>query len=158
VVDLGPVDLATKKGHRYSLAGLPAVEMVVGLEVTTASIDERLPETRPLNALVELVLVNSRHETVIRERERLANWTWGAASSQQFRAFVYRRGDAREQPRGPGVIGFERLGVKADSGWGSYFQPGRDERYVLTVSILEPATAAQRLSVKVLVKGGGWKS
>lgn len=158
LLDLGSVDLATKSEQRYSMAGLPPVEMVVGLEVTAAFIDERFPESRPVDALIQIVLVNSRNELVIRERERLARWAWAGPAAQEFRAFVYRRGDVREQSLGSGVIGFERLGVRTDGGWGSYFQPRRGERYLLTFSILEPASVGHRYSVRLLVKGGGWKT
>ena len=158
LLDLGPVDLATKSERRYSMAGLPPVEMVVGLEVTAAPIGERSRESRPVDALITIVVINSRNELVIREREHLARWTWETSSSQEFRAFVYRRGDVREQSLGSGVIGFERLGVRTDGGWGSYFQPRRGERYLLTLSVLEPASAGQRYSVRLLVTGGGWKT
>lgn len=158
VLDLGPVDLSTKRGYRYLIAGLPPVEMVVGLEITAPSSDERLSDTRPIDALVEIVLVNGRDESVIHEHERLTQWTWSASASAESRAFVYRRGDAKELSRGSGVVGFERLGVRADAGWGSYFQPRRGERYLLTFSILEPASVGQRYSVRLHVKGGGWKS
>jgi len=140
------------------MTDLPTVEMVVGVEITAPSSDERLSETRPVNALVEMVLVNSRNESVIRERERLAQWTWSTAAPAEFRAFVYRRGDARERSLGSGVVGFERLGVRVDGGWGSCFQPRLGERYLLTFSILEPAPVGQRYSVTLQVKGGGWKS
>ena len=157
-LDLGPVDLETKGEHRYSMAGLPAVEMTVGLDVIAGFSDARLAESRPIRALIEMVLVNGRDEVVIRERGRPAQWTWGTASSQEFRAFVYRRGAVREQSLGSGLIGFERLGVQADGGWGSYFLPSHGERYRLTLSVLEPAPVGQRYSVRLLVKGGGWKS
>ena len=158
LLDLGPVDLSTKNQRQYSMAGLPSVEMVVGFEVVAPSSDGQLLGSRPVDALVEIVLINIGNEPVIRQRERLDRWTWSAASSQESRAFVYQRGHVRERSQGSGVITLERVGVRADGGWGSYFSPRDREMYILMLSVLEPASVSQGYSVRLLVKGGGWKS
>jgi hypothetical protein len=140
------------------MAGLPSAEMVVGFDVVAPSSEERLLTARPLDALVEIVLINSENQPVIRLRERLDRWIWSTASSRESRAFVYQRGDIRERSLGSGVITPERVGVRTDGGWGSYFRPRDGERYRLMLSVLEPASVGQRYSVRLFVKGGGWKS
>lgn len=158
VLDLGPVNLAAKGAYRYSMAGLPAVAMAVGLELADAYGDKNLSESRPVDALIEVVLLNSRGELVIRERGHLDTWGWEYSLAQQHRAFVGLSGKLQERSLGHGVIGYERLEVKADGGWGTIFKPRRGERYSLTLSVLEPSTSARAYTAKVLVQGGGWKS
>ena len=155
ILDLGPVNISDRGVYRYSIARLPSVEMIIGFDVIAPG-DEQLRKSRPLDALVEVILI--RGQVVIHERERLAQWTWSSSSSEESRAFVYRRGDVRERSLESGVIGFERLGVKADGGWGNYFRPRSGERYLLTLSVLEPARVDQHYVVRLLVKGGGWKA
>lgn len=157
VLDLGPVDL-TKEGERsYSMAGLPNVRMTVGVEITAVRY-ERLSETRPLTALVEVLVVNRKKEVVIHQRGELSQWSWESQLGEST-AFIYRGGEAREISRSAGgATRYELVGVRADHGWGTFFQPSPREKYVLTFSILKAGSILEGYGAKLKVKGGGWKS
>jgi hypothetical protein len=138
-VDLGPIDLS-KQGHfDYSMEGLSPCEMVVGFRTAQ----------RHLDAVVRMTLANDRGETVVAERGPLQSWVWTEPGY-----FVYQRGEDRDIPiPGQSSVRVERVGVRADGGWGSYFTPVRTHRYRLAIDVEHTATVEApqaRVSVECL--------
>ena len=132
--------------------------MIVGLDITAPSQDERVKESGPLDALVRVTLVNSRGEIVIEQAGHLRQWSWSHGTyviEKEHAAFVYRVGEVRQVPIGEGVYGGQWLGVRADGGWGTWFTSRSFEGYRLTLEVLEPAANGRRYQVRLLVVGGG---
>jgi hypothetical protein len=125
-VDLGSIDLS-KQGHfEFSMEGLSPCDMVVGIRTAQQHLD----------AVVRMTLANDRGETVIEEQGPLQSWVW-----MEPGYFVYRLGNDRDIPiPGQSSVRVERVTVRADGGWGSYFTPVRTHRYRLAIDVQQPAT------------------
>lgn len=155
VLDLGPIDLTRAGSVTFVMRHLPEVEFTAGLDVDEAAPHRTLFETRAHAGRIRLTLESADHRTIIAEEASLGLWIWsfGLGSSNSF---VYRRGVETEVPLGQGVSRHDRIGVKADGGWGTYFTPRSSERYTLTLAVLEPVPSPQR-STRLTLESGGWK-
>ena len=153
VLDLGSLDLAQVAQHRYRLAGLPNEEMVAGIEVIEA---EPNVDTRPNHpARVRLKLETDTGQIVMLEDDSLNSWVW-SYGLRDPKSFYYRSGQSREVPLRAGVTTYQRLGQKADSGWGTYFTPSQIRTYLLTLDVLVPEASPSR-PARLRIVGGGWK-
>jgi hypothetical protein len=122
------------------MRGLSSNEFVLGFRTTQ----------RPINATVRVALDNGRGKTVIAEESPLVDWVWSySVASEPRDYFVYRAGKEQEVPIGGGSVRLERLGVRADGGWGSYFHPVPSESYTLRLDVAQPAAAPTDLRVVV---------
>ena len=153
-VDLGAIDLTRVGSHSFVLAGLPGCQMTAGFKVRPLREEEKLLETEPLDAVVEMRLAR-RDAVVVDEQGRLSDWRWGGPMIAGSNAFVFQTGRSESIPIGSGLTQTKWLDVKADGGWGTTFTPHWLGHYDLTVSVKQPAT--QTYPVSLVVLGGGWK-
>lgn len=141
-LDLGPVDLTRTNTYIYRLVGLPDTEFVAGFEIIEAKPNNA--DERPSNpAIIRFVLENSNQAAVVSEDGPLDSWVWSYGRDQPL-SFLYRRGKEIEIPVGTGTYQLERVGVRADGGWGTYFTPTKGTIYTLTLSIVQPQQPPQR--------------
>jgi len=155
VLDLGHIDLTNRGEYRFLLAGLPSTTMTIGFQVGPSFAGEKTWQTKPLDARVEMKLNREDGSLVIIEGSRLPTWVWSYRVTD-LDSFVYRGGKDERVDLGNGSSTYRLLGVRADGGWGSYFDPRSLRRYRLAVRVLEPMTG-RRYPVRLLIKGGGWK-
>lgn len=153
VLDLGPVELTQLSQYRYRLVGLPDEEMVVGIEVIEA---EPNIDTRPNHpARVRLKVEARDGPVVLLEEAPMNSWVW-SYGLRDPKSFYYRTGEAREIPVRTGVMTYQRIGQRADAGWGTYFTPRKGATYLLTLDVLASDSAPSR-PARLKVVGGGWK-
>lgn len=134
-ITLGEIDLSAKGEYRYRLKGFSANEFTIGLQVTRlANGGAPIFFLKPFNADIRLRLRNERGEVVIDERANLDQWVWSGASAEPNKSHVYRRGRSVDIPVGRGFR-VERVGVRADDGWGTYFDPRVDGDYQLEIMV-----------------------
>ena len=129
-LDLGAIDISKQAEYRFRMKGLPASELLVGFQTAE----------RPTDGIVRLSLVNGRGQAVVIQRAALGEWVSTTAQGRPTAEyFLYRRGESRDEPAGPGTIKVVRVGVLADGGWGTYFHPHRGEEYRLEVRVERPS-------------------
>ncbi len=148
VVDLGSLDLSRAGRTTHILSDLPDETVVIGLDIRSSDPTLDVVEKGPLGTYLRLELVNGEGEVVIDERAPLENWVWSRRAGEAHRAFIYRSGTAKES---------RRLDVKADGGWGTYFEPRRESRYTLTTDVQPDVSLSGAFDARLLAKGGGWK-
>ena len=71
-------------------------------------------------------------------------------------AFLYFAGETRDIQVDEKTWRQERIGVLAENGWGTYFDPARDSTYRMTVRVLEPDPDASHFSAIVLLRGSNY--
>ena len=155
-VDLGRIDLTAAGEYDYRLAGLPAIESIVGVTVQEPRPQGDADWHRPA-ALIELTLRDAHERIVLSRHESLRQWVRSYAIGTPERAFLYQRGTQAEIPVAPGAVRVERFPIGTDDSWGTYFTPRRDERYTLHFTVEEPDPPADlhdtdvRLQVQAVV-------
>ena len=153
-IDLGPVDLTHLGTYTYRLVGLPDKELTVGFEIIEAK--PNTSDARPSNpSVVCLELKTSDDRTVVSEYGPLNAWVWSYSQNDPV-SFLYRYGEERHIPLKDGSIHTEKVGVKADGGWGTYFSPMRMATYTLTLNIVEAQQPPQR-PTRLQLHGRSWK-
>ncbi len=154
ILDLGQVKTGTES---YTLEGLPSVEFTVGLQIEDLGPEEAEAILKKHEAYVSLTLTTAEGESVFDQEGQLVNWVWTSGVGGLPGSFAYRRGEQREisQPDGGSVL--QRAGVGADRGWGTYFEPRRNEEYRLEVTARSPADFFSSHTVGLVARGGGWK-
>ena len=158
VATLARVELTRPSIFTMTLRGLPSERFTLGLDiVATKRQSAPLYEAHPIHSEIAVTVVDEQDEVVISERQPLAKWVWSGWAGDKGSSFVYLRGESRGVPISAGSVREESIGVKADGGWGTYFQPRRSATYRITLEGAVPdADAATYLATAVL-KGGGWK-
>jgi hypothetical protein len=158
-IELGEVDVRRISVSDFSLSGLPRTDFTVGLLASTALGDGAHLDSKPLSAVVKITLVNERSQVVISEEAPLDKWDWSSSVLSPSESFVYLRGEEDEQPLSAGAVSLHPIGLKADSGWGTYFKPRRFAAYTLTFAVTkpDPSSDADRYTVAAFIRGGGWK-
>ncbi len=155
VIDLGDIDLSSAKKYKFTLSGLPAVEMVVGLQIEPILNDKKGDsiDRREYNSLVRLELRNTLGELSIKEMSQLKEWIWSHSNNGDMKYFIYRKGEYKneEGERDP------RANLLANKGWGTYFLPRKNGKYNLIFEVIEPINISHKAQIKMIVKGGGWK-
>jgi hypothetical protein len=163
VLDLGEIDLASNQKYTYKMTNLPTEEMTIGFSIegfkNIQNQDNAVYFTRPVNALVRIILTNSKGNLVVNEMSYLSQWAWSGRASNYRESFVYLRGEEvkRKLSKGSDVVANDRIEVKPDGGWGTYFTPTSLTAYHLTIEIIEPAKNAKDYKAIVRLLGGGWK-
>lgn len=156
-IDLGPMDFTHLATMQFHLEGLPKQEYTVGFDVSSldsgqasnaAVRDAHMPDP-----LVELALRNEKGEVVLNQRGRLSDWVWSGALANLRSSYVYNRGEEREIRNNPATTESQRVGVKADGGWGTYFTPRRRGGYQLGLTIVEADPRAGSYAVNLHVRG-----
>ena len=148
-LDLGPVDLTAPGIRSYRLHNLPNAEFTVGLEIIESKPNQMdsVPPDHP--SLVRLELRNSNEQIAILEERSLDTWV-RSYSLGRVTSFLYCRGESREIPIGNGNTQGERLGVKADKGWGTYFTAERSSTYMIKFQVIDPRSAAKTVARLVM--------
>ena len=154
VLDLGLVELWTGGEHTFRLSGLPPTELTVGFQTGPTMSQERVWETKPLDAVVRLRVARADGSAVIDQTGRVSDWIWSTEGSGP-ESFVYVRGQREEIRLRNGNTTSRRLGEGQDGGWGTSFSPGLFQQYDLSLSVLVPCS--DRRAVRLVTKGGGWK-
>lgn len=148
-LDLGPVNLATPGIRTYRLHNLPSAEFAVGLEIVESEPIQQNSTRADHPGLVRLELRNSNNEFAILEEGRLNTWVRSHALTDVTSSFLYRRGESRDfAVDANGDTQSERLGTKAEKGWGTYFTARRSSTYVIKFQVIDPRlpmTTAARL-------------
>ena len=155
VVDLGPIDLGKGGEHHFVLVGLPSTTMTVGFQASPSLEREQIWQTKPLDAGVRLTLRRADGTVVIDENSRLPSWVWSSKATS-LESFISLAGLSERVELKSDLHTYRRLGVRADAGWGTSFDPDPMRRYDLAVRVWHPMTGRE-YPVRVVLKGGGWK-
>jgi hypothetical protein len=116
------------------MSNLPREEFVLGVLVTRpANVNAFLGDSRPLQAVVEVVLSDGNGKVLMRRRAPLKEWTWSVPSTNEY-AFIYGK-----------------------EGEPTYFTPPSRTDLQLSVRVSEPDAASDQYSPKLIAKSGGWK-
>ena len=158
-IDFGAVDFSTTSRHVFRFGKLPkAKSWMVGLAVEPEV--GRPAQDRLDDAVVSMLVTNERNESVIAERKRINDWVWELIGNNQVGigpSFVYLRGQSRDIPiDNNGTIRIENTGIKADGGWGTYFEPRHAGRYTLVLTVEAPDPSASHFSVHPVVYGSNY--
>ena len=151
LVTLGEIDLSQPTERVFHFSRVP-YEVFAGIRTPGA---ENVPK-----AGIRFILRNERGEIVFDEHHRLDSWDhrteaeFGAERSKtqpvKETTLFWRNGATREVPIGGGSVRIERLSVRADSGWGTHFEPRLFGRYELRAQVVAadptagPATVVLR--------------
>lgn len=125
---LGPVDLNKKNKVVFALEGLPQEAMCLGFDTSLSDRSAKIVENRS-DALIRVELVNEVGRALIRQEGRLDRWTWSYGAWEEYKSFVYLRGNERDR---------YFLDLRSDEASGSYFKPHTNGEYTLTVEVIEP--------------------
>jgi hypothetical protein len=151
-IDLGPVDLTQRGTYSYCLNRPPVVKWVIGLDVLEPVSNPPSDPRTKHRAKVRIRLETSDNHLVVLEEGPVETWRRSTGFGDQ-RSFYTRDGEGRELPLdGGGGTRYQRLGERADSGWGTYFNPRPDATYVLSLEVLEP-DPQPRQPARLLVYG-----
>lgn len=148
VIDLGPVDLSYPGTYTYNLSGLPKAELVASIEVSEEDTNTWEKE-RSYPVVVHMLLQNAQGETVIDENGSLDSWIRSFGTHNNL-SELYRSGEEREIVLPRGGTTSERVGLKSSSGWGTYFYSERNEKYRLSLTILE---SSMKRPARMIVAG-----
>jgi hypothetical protein len=148
-LDLGPVNLATPGIRTYRLHNLPGAEFTVGLEIIESKPIQLNSAPPNYPSLVRLELKNSNDQVAIFEEGTLDTWVRSYALGR-VTSFLYRRGESRDVPIGNGITQSERLGIKAEKGWGTYFTTRRSSTYIIKFQVIDPRSATATAARLVL--------
>ena len=154
IVTFGEIQLGKEGKYEFRASGLPPIEMVVGLTITFGSPVSDAAHDKPLTAFVGMELIDTRGRIVIKEEASLDEWVWSGGDDSK-ECFLYRRGKEREIRNGI-TSHYEWIGLKADSGWGTYFTPRRGGSYKLSLKVI-PGRLKEDIMAKLIIKSGGWK-
>ena len=158
VATLARVDLTHVSSYTITLLGLPSDRFILGLDIASSKPQSApLDEAHPIHAEIAVTVVDEKDEVVISERQPLAKWVWSGWAGDKGSSFVYLRGESRDVPISAGSVRVESIGVKADGGWGTYFQPRRSATYRITIEVAVPDADAAPYLATLVLKGGGWK-
>ena len=136
-IDLGAIDSTTTGSRSFNLAGLPHAQLYVGVEVVKTQSDPTESLKKSLNGQFSIVMTNGNGEVVMNERGQIQEWD--AFGGIGFRNTMFsRRGKAIEVPLPGGGTQGKPIGLKPSGGWGTVFDSEPNDRYELTVEILEP--------------------
>jgi hypothetical protein len=133
VLELGPLPLDKQLDASYDLVNLPSEEFVLGLQIAANTRSGIEAIRRSMDAVISVVLTDSRARTVFFQESNLRDWTWSIPSGVE-EAFVYRKGSS-----------------------GTYFTPEAHARYKLTIKVIVPDASGMSYSSALLAKSGGWK-
>jgi hypothetical protein len=153
-VQLGSLDLSRPAVSSYQLAGLPDTEFTLGIVIAQPKTSGDSVPIGAVHARVRMDLRDERNRSVVLTDGKLADWTWSSDLKRWTNAFVYQRGEARERDLGNGTTRSQRIGVNADSGWGSSFTPRSDGHYRLEVAVEEGDIGATQYDVSLRADGG----
>jgi hypothetical protein len=163
---LGAVDLSKRSTYNYKMQTLPGTELVMGFRIIGPDPDPNeysrakihIGETRPINPKVHLFLQNRQEFRVIDEIGALKNeWVWSYTLGVPQKAFVYQAGKMEEVPIGEGYVHLNRIGVKADGGFGTSFTPNFWDEYSLVLEVLEGDPNSKGFQIELEAEGGGWE-
>jgi hypothetical protein len=163
VLDLGEINLASNQKYTYKMSNLPSEEMTIGFSIegfkNIQNPDTAVYNTRPVNPLVRIILTNSKGQLVVDEMSNLSRWVWSGRGVNYRESYVYLRGEEvkRSLSKGSDVVTYDRIKVKSDGGWGTYFIPTSWTAYHLTIEIIEPGKNAKDYKAIVRLLGDGWK-
>jgi hypothetical protein len=154
---LGRIDLTRPEVVTFRLARLPEKQFTLGFDVSgPRPTGDPLYDSRPISAVVRFTVTDERGRQIIDETAPMNEWVW-SGSPHENRSFVYRQGLSRDVPLGDGFVRPEAVGEKADAGWGTYFTPRANGRYMLRIQILKSDSAAGDYDVTVKGVTGGWE-
>jgi hypothetical protein len=148
-LDLGAVDLTVPGTRTYRLDNLPSAEFTVGLEILEGEPIQMNSAPPGLLSLVRIELTNSNDQVAILEEGPLDTWVRSYALGHAT-SFLYRRGESKDIPIGNGATQGERIGIKAENGWGTYFTAGRSGTYSLKFQVIDPRSAVKTAAHLVL--------
>lgn len=155
-LDLGPLDLSRTNSRTFHVGTLPASRMwFAGIDVDVRS---PLPEGVALDtAVIELQLTNDRGQRVLDVKAPASSWIWEHAEEDgRDPAFLYMGGEKRDVRTADGNWRPEPLGVLAEGGWGTYFDPERGSKYSLVVHVHEPDPDARYFSARIQIRGNNY--
>lgn len=156
-LDLGPVKLDRPGRHTFRFRGLPETEMVLGLQIQHFSAAPIWPaDVKPIVADVRVTMVNEGNQTVLDSGGPLSNWTWSGSSDKPQESFVYFQGRMTEVPQKDGWSLTQRLDLKADGGWGTYFTPREPAVYTLTIDVSNPQASPTVLEATLVAQSYPW--
>jgi hypothetical protein len=150
VLDLGPVDLGKPGRHEYRFGHLPGTEFAIGLRLAP----RRGKSGAPPAVAVRVTLENEKDELVVHAEGRLADWLWSEADDAWF---VYQRGQQTHVAVAPRATRPQRIGLRADGGWGTYFTPRTGARYRLVIDVARADAEERPAGARLLAVAGGWK-
>lgn len=150
VLDLGPVDLGKPGRREYRFARLPGAEFTLGLRLAARG---GAAAARPA-ASVRLTLENENDELVVHAAGRLADWLWSEAGDAWF---VYQRGQQTYVAVAPRATRPQRVGQRADGGWGTSFTPRAGARYRLVIDVTPAREPEDFADARLIAVAGGWK-
>lgn len=153
-VQLGSLDLSRSTMTSYRLAGLPEAEFTLGIVIAQPKGSGDSVPAGVVHSRVRMELRDERDRVVVMADGPLSSWTWSTDLKRSTNAFVYRRGEARERDLGKGTTTSDRVGVHADSGWGTSFTPRSDGRYRLEVAVEEGDAAVTQYDASLRADGG----
>jgi len=129
VVEVGTIDLSQRTSKTFALKGLPSVNFVVGIQVSSATGKSNDGPIADADVLMEIR--DESGSQVVGVAGPLRTWTW-SGSLRGGPSFVYERGPP-----------------------GSYFSPAAKSSYELRVTVRTPSSVAT--PALVVLKSGGWK-
>lgn len=150
VLDLGAVDLGKPGTREFRFARLPGAEFTVGLGVAARAGEA----AQPPDVSVRITLENEKDELVFHASGRLADWLWSESGAEWF---VYQRGPQTYVPVAPRATRPQRIGLRADGGWGTYFTPSATGRYRLVLEVSAVSAGGIAPGARLLAVAGGWK-
>jgi hypothetical protein len=151
---LGSLDLSRPALSSYQLAGLPETEFTLGIVIAHPKTSGDSVPIGALHARIRVDLRDEENRRVILTDGRLSDWTWSSDLKRWTNAFVYRRGEERQRDLGNGSTTSQRIGVNADSGWGTSFKPRSRGHYRLEVAVKEGDAGATQYDVSLRADGG----
>jgi hypothetical protein len=157
-LDLGVVDLTGTGEWEFSIGGLPRARMwLLGVYVDPGS--DLPPAARLDSAVIEMEMRNAAGELVIAQSDAIKDWAWSLGGDNiegVGPSFVFAAGRTRDIPAAAGDVHPEAIDVLADGGWGTYFKPDRQSRYMLRLRVLEPDSDARFFNVRLEAHGSNY--
>ena len=151
---LGALDLSRSTTTYYRLAGLPETEFTLGIVIAQPQGSGNSVPMGVVDSRVRIQLRDERDRVVVMADGSLSGWTWSTDIKRPTNAFVYRRGEAHQRDLGGGTTMSDRIGVNADSGWGTSFTARSEGRYRLEVAVERGDAAVAQYDVSLRADGG----
>lgn len=151
---LGTVDLSSAGKVHFRASGLPDRRFVLGLRVRDASCSATRSHTQ-----VTLTVTNERGERVIHETAPLSELIWADALDSHCQpgfGYVRSRGVEKKLPNGD--VCMKPILTGADEASGSYFNPHRDGKYEIEVTVLASSVGLPLAEVVLDDSGSPGKS
>ena len=146
-LDLGPIALDKPEHLHRNLQGLPHVESILGVEVTSKTDDPPHP-----NALITMTLRDETGHIVISLQDHLSEWTRLHANAESQRAFIYQPGRLIDVAISPDQFNVQRFPIGEDDSWGTYFTPRTPAHYTLDFTVDEPDASSADLDARLQVR------